>query len=255
MDKSIPDPPFPSTIRPRRRTRATGSTSTEAPAVAATPEAAGPPAPTRHPWACAVGPGDRRQLWLSRREVTDLTPILALPDLEEVHLAGTQVKEIEPLAQFPNLKVVDLSGTGVVNLTPLSGLVALQALHLANTAVEDLLPLASLPGLQILNLRQTLVCKLWPLEGLPDLRWLFLDDSQVSDVAALYGIASLRWLTLRRTPLSLLQVEAFTRWRLTRRWASGSGRSARISPRRSSNCAPQDFGVSATARVPRGTRC
>ncbi len=91
-----------------------------------------------------------------------------------------QITDLTPLADLENLERLHLSGTQVSDLTPLTGLTNLESLILRGTQVSDLQPLAGLKKLNWLLLERTHVSSLKPLSDLKNLKqlWLF-NDSQV----------------------------------------------------------------------------
>jgi internalin A len=113
-------------------------------------------------------------------------------DLQWLNLSGTQVSDLSPLAGLENLQSLVLSGTQVSDLSPLAGLENLQGLYLSGTQVSDLSPLAGLENLQELNLSGTQVSDLSPLAGLENLQWLYLSGTQVSDLSPLAGLPRLQ---------------------------------------------------------------
>jgi len=141
--------------------------------------------------------------------VSDLSPLLALPELRSLRvckdtgegtkgavttlsalaglkltrleIAGKLIKDLAPLAGMP-LKALVCSGTGVADLSPLKGL-ALAEFACDNTPLSDLSPLAGMP-LEALSIRDTRVTDLSPLKGLP-LRVLDCAGVRVTDLSPL----------------------------------------------------------------------
>ena len=64
----------------------------------------------------------------------------------------TQVSDLTPLATLTDLESLDLSRTQVIDLAPLAPLATLHTLYLGRTLVTDLAPLAALPKLKHLDL-------------------------------------------------------------------------------------------------------
>ncbi|HYO15196.1 MAG TPA: leucine-rich repeat domain-containing protein [Thermoanaerobaculia bacterium] len=170
-----------------------------------------------------VEAGLRLAPWIAS-QVSDLSPLLELDDLQSLDIAGTQAWDFSSLSRLMHLEQLDLSNTRLVDLSPLSnlrrlqkldlsetqvsdisvlsGIRDLQILYLGGTKVSDLSPLSSLSGLEILVLRETQVSDLSPLSGLLGLRDLNLSGTQVMDLSPLSGLDGLRWLNLSGTRVS-----------------------------------------------------
>jgi len=100
-----------------------------------------------------------KHIALSDTQVSDVTTLASLTNLESLLLDNTQVSDVTPLATLKNLQWLVLSNTPVNNLEPLAGLTNLEGLFLDNTQVSDETPLA----------------------GLTNLECLWLDNTQISD--------------------------------------------------------------------------
>ena len=90
-------------------------------------------------------------------QLSDVTPMAELTNLEFLTLIGTQVKDVRPLARLQNLKRLNLHETPVCEIEALAELTSLETLSLAQTRVNDVSPLANLKGLRFLDLRHTSV--------------------------------------------------------------------------------------------------
>ena len=118
---------------------------------------------------------------LRQNQVTDLTPLAGLRNLEHLSVDVTRVSDLSSLADLKNLKWLVLKGTTVGDLTPLADLKNLERLYLDDTAVSDLTPLAGLTNLKWLDLSHAEVGDLTPLTGLTNLEELWLIQTQVSN--------------------------------------------------------------------------
>jgi Leucine-rich repeat (LRR) protein len=110
---------------------------------------------------------------------TDLSPLLNLPNLEELY--SCDVADIAPLAHLTRLRAVGLSSSSLTDLSPLANLAALEFLDLSGTQVSDLSQLANLTDLRFLFLSGTPVSDLSPLAGLSNLELLDLSETRVTD--------------------------------------------------------------------------
>lgn len=157
-------------------------------------------------------------LTLVADNLTDLSPVRALPGLKELQCAGkeqspqlsdlsplqglsltslnverTQVSVLLPLRNMP-LTILNIQVTPVSDLTPLQGM-KLSHLFCSNSSVADLSPLRNMP-LQQLFLGATQVVDLSPLDAMPLVN-LTLDRTPVTDLSP-----------LRSSPLTSLTMEA-----------------------------------------------
>jgi len=88
-------------------------------------------------------------------QITNLTPIACLTNLERLYLDDAQVTDLQPLAGLTSLEILFLETTPVNDLTPFAGLTNLKWLGFGNSQVSDLTPLASLKNLSNLWLLET----------------------------------------------------------------------------------------------------
>jgi hypothetical protein len=96
-----------------------------------------------------------RAVHLRNRQVSDLSPLAELKNLEHLGLGNTQVRDLSPLAELKNLGGLVLDDTQVSDISPLARLKNLRRLHLDNTQVSDLSSLAALKNLEQLHLNNT----------------------------------------------------------------------------------------------------
>jgi len=114
-------------------------------------------------------------------------------------LYNTQVSDISALSGLTNLEELYLSYTNVSDISALSGLTNLEVLGLSNTQVSDISALSGLTNLKELDLSYTNVSDISALSGLTNLKELDLYNTQVSDISALSGLTNLKELDLSYT--------------------------------------------------------
>jgi tRNA A-37 threonylcarbamoyl transferase component Bud32 len=122
--------------------------------------------------------------------VKDLSPLRALPHLEEVGCYGTiespgQVTDLSPLRGLPLKRLNCADNRGLSDLSPLAGM-SLEVLECYRTRVEDLAPLKGMP-LKVLYANRTRIADLTPLKGM-NLTRLLLQRAAVSDLSPLEGM-------------------------------------------------------------------
>ncbi len=93
------------------------------------------------------------ELYLSRNQVSDISPLQGLVNLEELDLIDNEVSDLSPLQALVNLKELDLSYNQVSDLSSLQAIANLNSLHLRGNQVSDISPLQALVNLKELDLR------------------------------------------------------------------------------------------------------
>lgn len=121
--------------------------------------------------------------------VTDITPLRALPGLTTLHCAGSaigkgQLSDLSPLAGM-KLTSLNCSFSKVTDLSPLRGM-PLTYLFCGVSPLSDLSPLEGMP-LEDLNCSSSAVADLSPLRGMP-LKHLDCYGTRVSDLSPLRGM-------------------------------------------------------------------
>jgi Leucine-rich repeat (LRR) protein len=181
------------------------------------------------------------ELVIETDQVTDLSPLRALPALHHLGCSGSgpgksrlldgqfQVLQWEPVAKGQGvhrladlsplkgskLTHLDCSYSRVADLSPLKGM-PLEALVCASTKVSDLTPLKD-SRLVVLNCRDTPIADLSPLKDMP-LGHLFVDFTRISDLSPLGGM-QLQSLTCCDTavadlsPLKGMKLTSLSCWR------------------------------------------
>lgn len=119
-------------------------------------------------------------------DVTDISPVQALPGLKWLNCSGTtfwkgKLSDLSPLKDL-NLAYFFCADTRVVDLTPLKDM-KLAGLYCFRTQVADLSPLKHLP-LAVLNCAGTKVTNLSPLKHM-NLQQLYIDGTGVTDLSPL----------------------------------------------------------------------
>lgn len=141
-----------------------------------------------------------RRLWIeSVGQLTDLSPLAGLSQLNEITIYGCQATDLTPLSGLSALQSLELTYGPLTDLTPLSGLSSLVRLGLSGNQIADAGPLAGLTGLTFLDLSGNRVSDLAPLSGLTSLTNLLLSDNRITGLGPLSGLTALRELNLENT--------------------------------------------------------
>ena len=89
-----------------------------------------------------------RVLVVDTSEVSDLTPLAGLENLEALSVVRSEVSDLAPLARLENLRVLKLYKNRISDIAPLAGLINLEVLTLQQNQIEDVTPLLNLTNLQ-----------------------------------------------------------------------------------------------------------
>lgn len=137
----------------------------------------------------AYGMPTLSELTLRQSDVSDLTPLKSLPDLETLHLMDCDgLSSLAPLTEMRSLKNLWFDSSRIADLASVAELSRLESLSLSGTAVIDISFLAGLTQLQTLWLDETRVSDLSPLAGLTRLESLYLNGTNVRDLSPLQGL-------------------------------------------------------------------
>jgi internalin A len=138
-------------------------------------------------------PHETTVLWLQGNQITDLTPLSELTNLQHLDLGNNQITDLMPLSGLTNLQILNLRDNQITDLTPLSKLTNLQNLYLSRNQINDLTPLNDLTELQRLWLLSNQIDNLTPLRGLTNLQRLGLDNNPVNEaqIAELFELLGL----------------------------------------------------------------
>ncbi|NQZ76148.1 MAG: hypothetical protein HRT61_08565 [Ekhidna sp.] len=132
----------------------------------------------------------------------DLTPLLALKNLQVLDISNTQVSDLEPLRHTKNLRKLIARQTNLISLNGLQYLEQLTTLDLASSTVVDISAIAALQSLKYLNLSNTSIVSFESLRSLSGLDSIDLSQTTFSDLSSLEGNAGLKTLRLKNTSLT-----------------------------------------------------
>lgn len=142
-----------------------------------------------------------RELDLLNTNVTDLTPLQGLRNLEVLTVGGeisgtSAISDLSPLAGLTQLRELSVSGTEITDLSLLAALTNLEHLSVTSSPLSDLTPLAGLAGLTELNLSINAITNLTPISTLINLETLYLGGNQITDAGPLAPLTNLTQLGL-----------------------------------------------------------
>ena len=118
-------------------------------------------------------------------QITDLSPLAGLTNLEDISLNADYVTDISAFAGLTNLRSIHLVRSQVSDLSPLAGLTNLVTLQFAASQITDITPLAGLTNLTSLDLSWNQISDITPLAGLTNLHSIWLPVNQITDITPL----------------------------------------------------------------------
>ena len=127
-------------------------------------------------------------LAFAHKGLSDLSPLAGLINLEYVFSWENSITDLSPLAGLKKLKEINFCGGDISDLTPLAGLTGLEALYLVNNGISDISPLVSLTGLKRMDLELNDISDVFPLRGLTNLTWLNVARNEIADLSPLDGL-------------------------------------------------------------------
>jgi len=137
-----------------------------------------------------------------RFDLSDISPLAFLVNLQELYLTGTKVSDISPLVGLNKLKYLYISNTDVYDLSSLCSLTSLYEIYISETQVCDLSPLARFVNLKRLDAINTPILDLTSLSKLTNLHTLKIANSLVSDLKPLNKLINLKTLNISGTKIS-----------------------------------------------------
>ncbi|MCE7924306.1 MAG: TIR domain-containing protein [Haliscomenobacteraceae bacterium CHB4] len=150
-----------------------------------------------------------RGSWESQFDLSNLSPLADLKNLQQLDCSCTRVIDLLPIANLNNLIKLDCSSTLVSDLSPLLKLKKLREIDCSSTKVIELSALRNLNNLTSLDFRFTEVNDLSPLSGLVKLKYLNCSRTRVSDLSTISNLKNLKTLFCANTNITdLSPVEA-----------------------------------------------
>lgn len=135
--------------------------------------------------------GKKRELKLNEKNISDITPLAHLTNLEHLILSKNGISNISPLSNMPYLISLSLGRNQIVDISPLSELTNLQMLWLNANQIVDITPLSGLTKLEHLYMWGNQIVDITPLSGLINLQRLWLHDNEIVDITPLSGLTNL----------------------------------------------------------------
>lgn len=128
-------------------------------------------------------------LVLTRNKIESIAPLAELERIQYLELSGNAVSDLAPLAKMTNMRSLYLSNNKITKIDTIKGLTKVYSLYLDGNKIEDFSPISQLPWLDRLDVRGCGIEKLDFLKALDDLKYLMLAENKISDLTVLIEMA------------------------------------------------------------------
>ena len=142
---------------------------------------------------------------ISNTQVTDISSLSRLKNLQSVNISGTKVESIESLKNLTNLYYLDANGSDLQSLPIFSAQNSIRRISIAGTQIEELPDLSGLPDLAELYASDTPLRNISGLKGVKSLRRLELARTSVEDITPISELESLDFLDISHSPIAELR--------------------------------------------------
>jgi small GTP-binding protein len=133
-----------------------------------------------------------QNLYFWQNQVSDISPVKDLVNLQNLYFSSNQVSDISPVKDLVNLQNLSFSENQVSDISPLKDLVNLQNLDFSENQVTDISPVKDLVNLQNLYFWQNQVSDISPVKDLVNLQNLYFWQNQVSDISPVKDLVNLK---------------------------------------------------------------
>ena len=141
-------------------------------------------------------------LGVSAPLISDFSPLKGLINLTRLWFDRTEVTDLSPLAGLVNLKSIGTWGTPFSDLSPLAGLTNLERLDICGAKLSDLSPITGLTGLKTLYLARNGLSDISPIAALTGVERIRLEGNHITDISPLAGLTNLKWLHAGQNEIS-----------------------------------------------------
>lgn len=139
---------------------------------------------------------------LSDNEISDLTSLLTLSNLNELVIKKNLIIDIWPLFNLEKLTYLDLSHNTISDLSPISTLTLLKVLKLSHNSIESIEPISKLYSLYYLQLTNNNITDILCISKLAHLTNLHLMNNNIKDISALLKLNNLSFIDLDENKIS-----------------------------------------------------
>ncbi len=158
----------------------------------------------------------------SCNNITDISPLSSLTNLQRLDLACNNITDISPLSNLTNLKDLSLRDNDIADVRALSYLTEIENLNISNNSITeicrlqnvsildlshnhivDISNLSSLKKVEILRLKDNRIKEITGLSNLYSIEGLSLDENDISDIGPLSKLSNLNWLSLTKNGMTI----------------------------------------------------
>ncbi len=141
--------------------------------------------------------------WVNNNDISDLSPLSRLTNLEYLDLTSNSISGLSPLSRLTNLTGLHLGGNNSISdISSLSGLTNLISLNLWDNSISNISALSRLTNLTLLGLSNNSISNISALSNLTNLESLYLWDNSISDISTLSRLTNLTLLTIGNNSIS-----------------------------------------------------
>lgn len=142
------------------------------------------------------------------RQIRDLTGLeFAISLKDHLWLRENEISDLSALSRLTNLQSLVLFDNAVTDTSPLADLTSLARLSLSRNRIADVSPLGNLTRLTSLSLSDNAISNVERLASLTSLKGLGLGANDIEDISALTNLANLERLDVRNNPLSAESID------------------------------------------------
>ncbi len=138
---------------------------------------------------------------LSDNNITSISVISNLPELQYVFLTHNNIEDISPLASLSKLLVLDLSQNGISELPDFSGMQSLEALYLSKNNLSDLSSIHTASNLVTLDVSNNSITNAKNIGKLTKLETLVLTNNSITNFDFLSSLTALCSLDVSGTSM------------------------------------------------------
>ncbi len=127
------------------------------------------------------------RVWVNYSNVTDLTPLKGLKNLEKLYLNNHSISDITPIANLGNLKDLNLSNAKVETI-PENSWTSMQNLQIVKCGLKDISRLSGMPNIWNVGFGSNLLMNVEILGSYPTLKSIDISYNYVTNIDALYPV-------------------------------------------------------------------
>ena len=124
-----------------------------------------------------------------------------------LHLQVNQISDLSPLRSLTELNTLSINNNQIIDISVLQSLTKLRYLDLSDNQISDVSTLSFLKGLTILRLSDNKISDVSHLQSLTELEYLGLNHNVISDIASLHSLTNLYTLLIGYNQVSDTQID------------------------------------------------